>query len=209
ANLNTAVFDPGGVLWFTGQSGILGRLEAASGHMLVWDAPRGSGPYGIAISAQGAVFYASLAGSYVGRIQPAAQPDGTPSVRVLEPPTRDQGARRIWGDSQGNLWVSEWNAGAVARYSPAQSAWREWPLPGKSPLPYALYVDGQDQVWLSDFAANALVRFDPRAEQFTSFVLPTRGAAVRQLAGRHLAGRPQEVWGAESAQDKLVVLRLE
>ena len=48
ANLNTATFDRDGVLWFTGQAGVYGRLDPASGSMTVYDAPRGAGPYGIA-----------------------------------------------------------------------------------------------------------------------------------------------------------------
>ena len=47
ANLNTATFDHKGILWFTGQSGIYGRLDPASGKMEVFKAPRGVGPYGI------------------------------------------------------------------------------------------------------------------------------------------------------------------
>jgi virginiamycin B lyase len=46
------------------------------------------------------------------------------------------------------------------------------------------------------------VRFDPRNERFATIRLPTRQAAVRQLLGRR-----GEVWGAESATDKLVVIR--
>jgi virginiamycin B lyase len=57
-------------------------------------------------------------------------------------------------------------------------------------------------VWLSDFGANALVRFDPASERFDSFPLPTADGRVRQLLGR-----PGELWGAESAVDKLVVAR--
>jgi virginiamycin B lyase len=98
--------------------------------------------------------------------------------------------------------VSEWNAGRVARYDPRRESWREWRLPGDAPMAYAVYVDEQDDVWLTDFAANALVRFDPERERFDRFELPTEGAAVRQLLGR-----PGEVWGAESAVDKLVVAR--
>src|SRR2546430_13041741 len=48
ASLNTAVFDRDGTLWFTGQNGVLGRLDTRSGAMTVSDAPRGPGPYGIA-----------------------------------------------------------------------------------------------------------------------------------------------------------------
>jgi len=48
ANLNTAAFDRQGVLWFSGQNGLYGRLDPESGPMAMFDAPRGTGPYGIA-----------------------------------------------------------------------------------------------------------------------------------------------------------------
>ena len=197
ANLNTAVFDRRGILWFTGQSGIYGRLDPRTGRMRVFRAPRGEGPYGITVTPGGVVYYASLAGSYLGRIHPAR---GT--VRVLQPPTRGQGARRAWSDSKGRIWVSEWNAGKVARYDPTSGRWREWRLPGGGPMPYAVYVDDRDAVWLSDFGANALVRFDPASGRFTTVRLPSSPANVRQILGRR-----GEVWGAESGVDKLVVVR--
>jgi virginiamycin B lyase len=197
ADLNTAVFDPSGMLWFTGQKGVYGRLDPQSGRMDVWPAPRGAGPYGITATPTGDVYYASLEGDYVGRIDPT-----TGAATVLEPPTPNQGARRVWSDSRGRIWVAEWDAGQVAVYDPATAAWREWRLPGPAPLVYAVYVDDKDIVWLTDFGANALVRFDPVTEQFTVFPWPTGNALVRQLLGR-----PGEVWGAESATDKIVVLR--
>src|SRR5205814_8581707 len=55
ANLNTATFDRRGVLWFTGQNGVYGRLDPKSGMMAVFDAPRGTGPYGIAATPDGQV----------------------------------------------------------------------------------------------------------------------------------------------------------
>jgi virginiamycin B lyase len=209
ANLNTATFDRSGVLWFTGQNGIYGRLdpacrpELASGaggscEVRVFDAPRGRGPYGMTTTPSGEVFYASLAGSHIARVDTA-----TGAASVLEPPTPNQGARRVWTDSTGRIWVSEWNAGRVGRYDPATGAWAEWPLPGTGAQAYAVYVDERDFVWLTDFRANALVRFDPRTESFISIVLPGSAAEVRQLLGR-----PGEVWGAASGQDKLVVVRI-
>jgi virginiamycin B lyase len=197
ANLNTAVFDPNGILWFTGQNGIYGRLDPTSGDMQIFDSPQGRGPYGITVTPDGIVYYASLAGSYVGCID-SQRGEAT----ALEPPTANQGARRVWSDSRGRVWVSEWNAGQVAVYDPADDSWQEWKLPGANPQAYAVYVDDQDMVWLSDFGANALVRFDPATEGFTVFELPSSGAAVRQILGR-----PGEIWGAESAVDKLVVIR--
>jgi virginiamycin B lyase len=121
---------------------------------------------------------------------------------VLEPPTPDQGARRVWSDSQGNIWVSEWDSGQVSRYTPASGEWRSWKLPGDDPQAYAVYVDDQDIVWLSDFGANAVVRFDPKDERFTSFAGSGSGANVRQILGR-----PGEVWAPESALDRLMLIR--
>src|SRR6266853_6381161 len=67
ANLNTATFDRQGVLWCTGQNGIYGRLDTNTGAIAVFDAPRGTGPYGIATTPDGQVFFASLAGNYLGQ----------------------------------------------------------------------------------------------------------------------------------------------
>src|SRR5205807_10349350 len=102
ANLNTASFDRDGRLWFTGQSGIFGRVDPERVDVTVFDAPRGAGPYGITTTPSGDVYYASLAGSYLGRIDRAAG-----RATALDPPTPQQGARRVWSDSRGRIWVSE------------------------------------------------------------------------------------------------------
>jgi len=196
-NLNTAAFDGGDVLWFTGQNGIYGRLDPASGEMEVFDAPRGRGPYGITATPDGEIYYASLAGNHIAHIDRE-----TGEATVIEPPTDGQGARRVWSDSEGNIWVSEWNAGQVSRYTPSSGAWRSWKLPGEQPRAYAVYVDERDIVWLSDFGANAVVRFDPNTETFESFPGSGPGANVRQILGR-----PGEVWAPESGLDRLMLIR--
>jgi virginiamycin B lyase len=197
ANLNTAAFDRTGSLWFTGQSGVYGRVDPNTAEVKVWSSPRGGGPYGIIATPEGRVFYASLAGSHIAEINLE-----TGEAMPIDPPTPNQGARRVWTDSHGVVWVSEWNVGQVGRYDPRTGEWREWKLPGSRPMTYAVYVDEQDMVWLTDFGANAIVRFDPAKEVFDQFVLPLAGADVRQLNGR-----PGELWGAESGQDRIVVVR--
>lgn len=197
ANLNTAAFDNDGIMWFTGQNGVYGRLDPATGDMQVFDAPGGRGPYGITMTPGGDVYYASLAGSHIARIDTST---GEASVIVM--PTAGQGARRVWADSMGRVWISEWNAGQVGVYDPMAGEAREWPLPGPAPQAYAVYVDERDKVWLTDFGSNAIHRFDPETETFDTFPLPSSPGNVRQLLGR-----PGEVWGAESAADQLVVIR--
>jgi virginiamycin B lyase len=196
-NLNTATFDGKGVHWFTGQSGIYGRLDPRSGEIKLFDAPKGRGPYGIHHTPDGTVYYASLAGSYVGRIDSASG-----KVTVLEPPTKSQGARRVWSDSKGNVWVAEWNSGNLSRYEPKSGKWAQWKAPGDSPKVYAVYVDETDKVWASDWSAQVMLRFDPATEKFESFKSSSSSANVRQIHGRK-----GEVWTPESAADKLVVYR--
>ena len=193
ANLNTLTFDHRGRAWFTGQSGYYGRVDPASGEVRVWRAPRGSGPYGITTTPSGEIYYASLAGSHIARVDV-----DTGEATVIEPPTPRQGARRVWSDSKGNVWVSYWNTGEVGRYDPRTHSWREWKLPGQA-QPYAVWVDPGDHVWLSDWSTNAIVRFDPATETFSSYPSNRDGANVRQMLGR--AG---EAWAAESGTDRLV-----
>jgi virginiamycin B lyase len=196
ADLNTATFDNDGKLWFTGQAGVYGSVDPKTAKVRVFDAPGGPGPYGIATTPDGDVYYASLAGNHIARIDTA-----TGRATRIDPPTEGQGARRVWSDSHGRIWVSEWNAGKVAVYDPDADDWQEWELPGHS-QPYAVFVDDRDIVWLSDFGSNAIVRFDPVREQFTPVPLPTSPANVRQILGRR-----GEIWGAESAADALVAVR--
>jgi virginiamycin B lyase len=195
ANLNTATFDKKGRIWFTGQSGYYGRLDPATSDMKVWNAPRGRGPYGITATPSGDVYYASLAGNHIANIDVE-----TGNATVIEPPTKGQGARRVWSDSKGRIWASYWNTGQVGMYDPAARSWREWKLPGNAHA-YAVWVDDQDKVWLTDWSINAIVKFDPVTEKFQSFESNRSGADVRQMLGR--AG---EVWGAESGTDRLVMV---
>jgi virginiamycin B lyase len=197
ANLNTGVFDRRGTYWFTGQSGVYGRLDPTTGKTDVWAAPKGRGPYGITATPAGEVWYVSLAGDHLARVDPA-----TGAASVIEPPKPGVGPRRVWSDSKGVLWVSFWHSGELARYDPAAGVWKTWALPKSKSGCYSVYVDDKDKVWVTDFIANAILRFDPVSEKFDSFPSNKRGAAVRQMLGR-----PGEAWGAESGTDRLVVVR--
>jgi virginiamycin B lyase len=196
ANLNTGAFDGDGIHWFTGQNGIYGRLDPRTGEMKVFKDPDGRGPYGIASTPSGDVYYVSLAGSHLAKIDRK-----TGEATIIEPPTPGQGARRVWSDSKGDLWVSEWNSGQLSRYSPASGAWKSWKLPGEKPRAYAVYVDERDIVWVTDFGANATLTFDPTTEQWTSIPGSAPEANVRQILGR-----PGEVYLPESGTNRVMLV---
>jgi virginiamycin B lyase len=197
ANLNTSAFDGKGRIWFTGQSGVFGRLDPKTGDMKVWDAPRGTGPYGITATPDGQIWYVSLAGSYLGR------PDlDSGEVSVIDPPKKASGPRRVWSDSKWASVGQRMERRHSQRLRPPTKGWQTWALPGESAHAYAVYVDDENKVWVSDFATNAILRFDPMTEKFESFPSTRDSANVRQMAGRR-----GEAWGAESGTDRLVVIR--
>jgi len=197
ANLNTATFDRKGILWFTGQNGVYGRVDPATGKVEAWKAPKGVGPYGITTTPSGEVWYASLAGDHIAKIDTVSG-----DALVVAPPKAGVGPRRIWSDSKGLLWVSFWTSGEVARFDPVAKVWKTWSLPKGTQGCYAVFVDDKDKIWVSDWTNNALVRFDPVTEKFDSFPSNRNRSDVRQILGR--AG---EVWAAESGTDRLVVVR--
>ena len=197
ANLNTATFDKNGIYWFTGQNGVYGRVDPATGRTEAWKSPKGRGPYGIATTPSGDVWYVSLAGDHLAKIDTV-----TGQATIVEPPRPGSGPRRIWSDSKGILWVSLWNVGEVGRYDPATKTWKTWPINDAKSGCYSVYVDDKDKVWLTDFSTNAILRFDPATETFERFPSDRKAASVRQMLGR-----PGEAWGAESGTDRLVVVR--
>ncbi|MGQ0660730.1 virginiamycin B lyase family protein [Sphingosinicella sp.] len=196
SNLNTAAFDRDGVIWFTGQTGVYGRLDPQTNEMRVWRDPEGRGPYGIAATPSGDIYYVSLAGSHLARINRA-----TGAATIIEPPTPNQGARRVWADSRGNLWISEWNGGQLTRYNPTTREWRSWRPEGEAPRVYAVYVDDRDFVWITDFAGNATLAFDPANERWTRYPGTGPNSNVRQILGR-----PGQILLPESGLDRIMVV---
>lgn len=196
SNLNTAAFDGRGRIWFTGQTGVYGRLDPATGKMDVWRDPDGRGPYGITATPDGQIYYVSLAGSHLAKVDLDSG-----KATIIEPPTPEQGARRVWSDSKGNLWISEWNGGQLTRYTPATGTWKSWKPAGERPRVYAVYVDDRDMVWVSDFGGNAVLSFDPGTEQWQSFSGSGENANVRQILGANGL-----IFLPESGLDRIMVV---
>jgi virginiamycin B lyase len=195
--LEGLALDRNGDLWFTGQQGFIGRFKPASNSLEVWPAPGGPGPSGITVTPNGEVWYSNEPARHIGRIEPT-----TGHATLVDVPETSAGPRLIWSDSRGTLWVSEASGGRLSRFDPLGEAWSSWKIPGSNADAHALYVDEQERVWLSDFSANAILRFNPFSRLFASFPSDRPGAQVTRLAGR-----TGEVWGAESAQDRLVMIK--
>ena len=196
-NLNTGVFDHSGALWFTGQNGVYGRLDPSTSKIKLWPAPKGFGPYGITVTPQGTVWFTNFAANYLLGIDPKKYQ----TTLVPLPHPSPTGARRVWSDSKGRLWLGTWVSGELLQYDPGHKVWTAYKLPGWGPRAYSTYVDENDVVWLSDFMANSVLRFDPRTESFVDFPGLKPASQVLQMTGR-----PGQAWGSEQGADVVFVI---
>jgi virginiamycin B lyase len=178
-NLNTPTEDGDGNIWFTGQNGMHGKLDVKTAKVSVWKSPKGRGSYGMTTTPDGNVWFVSLSNSYLGEIDRK-----TGNVTVHEPPVPNTGVRRVWSDSKGTLWMSEWNTGMIASYSPAAKQWHRYAIPGVTRANlYAVYVDSKDVVWVSNWGDNKVYSFDPKTLKFTAVAASKPGAEIRQING--------------------------
>ena len=202
ANLNTAAFDGDGDLWFTGQSGIVGKLAVKSG--AGQRQGRAEGPRAVRhLRHAGRRRVVVFARRLVHR--PHRPQDG----RLGRRRAADQGtrARAASGATAAAASGSASGTRASSRCTTrpprrAAQAWRAWKLPGDRPSCYAVYVDERDIVWASDFGGNAVWRFDPSNEKFERFGFAREATNIRQILGR-----PGEVWLPESGTEHLSVIR--
>ena len=199
ANLNTATFDPKGILWFTGQNGVYGRLDPANRQGRGVEGAERSRPlrhHDHAVRRR-LVRVARRRSSRQGRYR---RPGETTDRRAAAPGRRPApGLVRFQGHPVGQPLARRAKSDVTIRP-------RKPGRPGRcndaKHGSYSVYVDDKDKVWLTDFSTNAIVRFDPATEKFESFPSDRKAASVRQMLGR-----PGEAWGAESGTDRLVVVR--
>lgn len=197
-NLNTLAFDGRGKLWFTGQNGVYGSFDPITQAFNLFEAPQGSGPYGMTSHPSGDVWFTNWARNYIARIDTA-----TGAVTTVPlPDPNGGGARRIWSDSKGGLWVGTWISGSLQRYDPSTKTWRNYKLPGLGPRAYSVYVDRDDYVWVNDFTSSSVFRFDPKLESFVDFKSPVPVSQILQMNG---VG--PWIWGGEQGVDQLVLFQ--
>jgi streptogramin lyase len=142
------------------------------------DGPTMPVPYGIDVAPDGGVWFSQLNERRIGRVDPE-----TFAIRIVETPFA--APRRLRFDSQGRLWIPSFSEGLLARFDPATSGFRTWPIPVEplgSDTPYALHVDRRtDVVWICGANSDSLIRFEPALERFTIYPLPTRVTYTREI----------------------------
>ena len=176
---HTPIFDQKGTLWFTLQSGMVGRLVPETGDMTIVTTPSDTTyPYGIAVNSAGVPWYVDFRGNRVGRVDP-----DTMEIREYDLPSAEARPRRIAITPDDIVWYTDYARGYLGRFDPATGEAREWPSPGGAESrPYGITAVGR-VVWYSESSVrpNTLVRFDIDKESFQTWVIPSGGGVVRNI----------------------------
>ena len=186
---HTLRFDSKGIVWFTLYvSNQIGRFDPKTGKTTIIELPatmahkdeRIPAPYGIDINPlDGSVWYTTLYGNMIGRIDPE-----TFKVQEWEPPVF--GPRRARFDKQGGFWIPGFGDGKITRLDTRSMKYETYTIPtltdGAVESPYALAVDPKTQdVWVSANMSDRIFRFVPTTKKWTAYPLPTRGMFFRDV----------------------------
>ena len=185
ANLNTAIFDGKGVHWFTGQSGIYGRLDPEerrdesvrrAERPRTLRHPRHARRHRLLRLARRVLYRANR--FHYG------------TVKVIEPPTRARRAPRVVR-FQGPHLGGGMELGQPEPLRAEDGKWSKWQAPGDQPHVYAVYVDETDKVWAAEWSAQVMLRFDPATENSRPSSPRARvRTCARSTAARARCGRP-------------------
>ena len=167
-------------MFFTLQSGHVGRINTASGEMVIKKTPSDNTyPYGIRLNSQGVPWYVDFRGNRVGSVDPK-----TMEIKEYTLPNADARPRRLTITSDDMIWYTDFrarHAGALrSQDRPGQGIAFTGRQASPSPTPSPQIGN---VVWYSESGVrpNTMVRFDPQTEKFQTFAIPSGGGVLRHF----------------------------
>jgi len=179
-------FDPHGRLWVSLEfAGKIVRLDAKQHVDASYDVrlhctscvqPINTHPHGMAFADRGrALWYTGKATGTVGKITLA-----TGRVQTFQLPNVGSVPIYIKEGNDGNMWVTELLANAIARVTPSGDV-KEYPIPTSNSRPIAIVPEpGGHAMWFSEEAGNNVARIDEKGT-ITEFAVPSSEANAKVI----------------------------
>ncbi len=189
-----------GRLWFTIRNGGLGAMTTTGVATSYPVDVASSHPMIIVAAPDGMLWYTSVAGNSISRLNPRT---GSIDVFEIRPPHR--GVVRDWPVGlavapDGDIWFTELTTHAVGRLDPDTGTITEYPLSGPyQPLLIGMGPDGN--LWVSTIA-GMIVRVNPATGAMTDFPVFAPGMVPVQFA----IGADGNMWFAEEFGDAVSVV---
>jgi virginiamycin B lyase len=162
-----------GLVWFTeSYADRIASLNPVSGQITEYkmsDASTGliSGPAGLALDAQGGVWFSKLEGK-LGHLAP-----GTEQIELIDVPQQAKRPAGLMVAASGEIWVAALDGNLLLRYAPLKRHFTLYPIPtgepdeqpGTPPLaktsrPFGIASDRQNNVWFSQQYTGQLAVLD-------------------------------------------------
>ena len=81
----------------------------------------------------------------------------------------------------GMIWFGEYKGGKIGRFDPKTETFKEYPLPGPDPTPYALGFDADGYLWYNSNDTDLLGRFDTKTGKVTEYPFPHPEVYMREF----------------------------
>ena len=176
------------------------KLDPTTGDFSHYAVPRGSVPFGLAISKDKSIYYSGEVGDSVVKLAPEGLgEEGKLTPYQVAIPRSD--LRALASDAEGNMWIAALNSGKLLRVDRAGSA-PEYNPPTDDAGPFALDVDTKrNLVWFSEIFSDRLARFNPADNSFVEFPLPLADSDVQRIEIDRV--HPNRVWWWSVSNDKI------
>ena len=87
----------------------------------------------------------------------------------------------ISSDSKGNLWITEQQGNAIARYTPSTGAWKEITIPTVNAQPSGICVDKSDNIWFTEYNGNKIGLIRAGTLAAADYAIPSPGAGADDI----------------------------
>ena len=168
-----------GQMFFTLQSGHVGRIKLDSGDIVIRKTPSDNTyPYGIRLNSKGVPWYVDFRGNRLGSVDPQ-----TLAIKEYTLPNADSRPRRLAITPDDVIYYADFTRGMLGRFDPKTGQVKEFASPGgPHSEPYAITAIG-NLVWYSESGVrpNTIVRFDPASERFQTWAIPSGGGVLRNF----------------------------
>jgi virginiamycin B lyase len=188
-----AVDAQGNVYFAVARGDRIARFDPKTEQFTEWKVPEGTGPQAVVVTADNKVFFGGHGNGTIGELDPR-----TGSVRALPTSGRTSGVYALAGDSQGNIWYTERDAGKIGMLDRATGTMSHWTMDGE---PYALVQARNGHIWVTRIAADKVSVLDPRTGEIAD-VFTGAGSKPRRIA----VAPDGLVWVTLYGSGKLVVI---
>src|SRR6266566_6635498 len=150
---HTIRLDPSGKVWTSGVP--LTRFDPETGKFTRFR--EGEYAYDVKPDKNGDVWFTDPRTNEIGKVE-----GKTMKVSLWSSPTADSYPRRMELGPDGMIYSGEYAGGKMLQFNPKTQTFKEFPLPGPDPSPYALGFDADGYLWYDSHNMDIIGRFDPK-----------------------------------------------